>query len=252
MEADFQGYDLFYQFINAYAPFGFRGIDRNNPLVLRLEDMMEQNNQYFFIADLFQAKILFTSKRSMQMIGIKPEELNPYHAIEAAHPDDVYRNTRGWAKLLQMANDLLGFTGGSSLLSVNMKLRNPAGDYREILFQCYLFYKELPYKTVYSLQVHTDISHFKMKKIGYHYYTGNDLMNFRYPDQELLMLGHPFSKREFEIIKLIALGLNSYEIAEKLFISTNTVNTHRRNILLKTSTPQLSDLIYSLKDQGII
>ena len=252
MEADFQGYDLFYQFINAYAPFGFRGIDRNKPLMLRLEEMMEQNNQYFFIADLFQANILFTSQRSMQMLGVKPEELNPYHAIEAAHPDEVYRNTRGWAKLLLMGNELIGTSGGTSLFSVNMKLMDPQGVYKEILFQCYLFYREIPYKTVYSLQVHTDINHFKMSKNCYHYYAGTDLSNFRYPDEKLLMMGHPFSKREFEIIKLVALGLNSKDIAEKLFISTNTVNTHRRNILKKTQKSNLSDLILELKDQGII
>ena len=42
-----------------------------------------------------------------------------------------------------------------------------------------------------------------------------------------------FSKREFEIIKGIAQGLESHEIAEKLFLSVHTVNTHRRNIFLK-------------------
>jgi DNA-binding NarL/FixJ family response regulator len=41
------------------------------------------------------------------------------------------------------------------------------------------------------------------------------------------------SKREKEIIHLITQGLTSHEIAEKLFLSTYTVDTHRRNILRK-------------------
>jgi len=41
------------------------------------------------------------------------------------------------------------------------------------------------------------------------------------------------SKREKEIIHLITQGLTSQEIAEKLFLSTYTVDTHRRNILRK-------------------
>ena len=41
------------------------------------------------------------------------------------------------------------------------------------------------------------------------------------------------SKREKEIIHLITQGFTSHEIAEKLFLSTYTVDTHRRNILRK-------------------
>lgn len=41
------------------------------------------------------------------------------------------------------------------------------------------------------------------------------------------------SKREKEIIQLIRQGLTSHEIANQLFLSTYTVDTHRRNILRK-------------------
>ncbi|MEO5967719.1 MAG: LuxR C-terminal-related transcriptional regulator [Ferruginibacter sp.] len=41
------------------------------------------------------------------------------------------------------------------------------------------------------------------------------------------------SLREIEVIKLIRLGLLSKEIADKLFISVRTVETHRANILKK-------------------
>lgn len=41
------------------------------------------------------------------------------------------------------------------------------------------------------------------------------------------------TKRELEIIKLISQELSSNEIAEKLFISVGTVETHRHNIMRK-------------------
>lgn len=252
MKDNFQSYNLFYQFINTYSPFGFRGIDRNSSLMEELEEMMEQNNQYFFVADLFQARILFTSERSMNIIGVDPNELNPYHAIEAAHPDEVHRNTKGWSKLIQIGNELLAAKSGSSLLSVNMKLRNPKGVYRETLFQCYLFYSRLPYQTVYVLQIHTDIDSTIKRKHGYHYYSGNDLSNFRFPDERLLLMGNPYSTRELEVIKLIYQGLSSEQIAEKIFISTNTVNTHRRNILHKAGKSHITDLILELKENGML
>jgi DNA-binding CsgD family transcriptional regulator len=75
---------------------------------------------------------------------------------------------------------------------------------------------------------------------------------FRYPDDELLKSGLPFSQREFEIIQLVGQSLSSEQIAEKLFLSTHTVNTHRRNILKKTGKTNISDLIYTLKEEGLM
>jgi len=50
-------------------------------------------------------------------------------------------------------------------------------------------------------------------------------------------------EREKEILKYVIKGLTSKEIAETLFISKATVDTHRKNILEKTDTSKLSDLI---------
>jgi DNA-binding NarL/FixJ family response regulator len=43
----------------------------------------------------------------------------------------------------------------------------------------------------------------------------------------------PLTRREMEILKLICDGYSSKDISEKLFISINTVETHRKKILLK-------------------
>ncbi len=43
----------------------------------------------------------------------------------------------------------------------------------------------------------------------------------------------PLTKREIEVMKLICEGFSSKIISEKLFISINTVETHRKKILMK-------------------
>lgn len=49
--------------------------------------------------------------------------------------------------------------------------------------------------------------------------------------------------REKEILELILNGLTSQEVSDKLFISLNTVNTHRRNILKKTNSESIFNLL---------
>jgi two-component system response regulator NreC len=51
------------------------------------------------------------------------------------------------------------------------------------------------------------------------------------------------SKREKEILKLIGEGKTSLEIADVLFISKNTVDTHRKNILHKLGIHGKSELL---------
>lgn len=60
------------------------------------------------------------------------------------------------------------------------------------------------------------------------------------------------NKREFEVIRAIAEGLNSKAIAEKLFISRHTVDTYRRTILEKTACKNSAELIrYATKNNLI-
>lgn len=60
------------------------------------------------------------------------------------------------------------------------------------------------------------------------------------------------SGRESEVINLLAEGYNSNEIAEKLFISKNTVDTHRKNLLNKTGSKNVAELIGWAAKRGVI
>jgi DNA-binding NarL/FixJ family response regulator len=57
------------------------------------------------------------------------------------------------------------------------------------------------------------------------------------------------TKRELEVLSLVAKGLSNQEIADKLFISKRTVDGHKANLILKTGSKNVVDLlIYSLKN----
>ncbi len=60
------------------------------------------------------------------------------------------------------------------------------------------------------------------------------------------------STREREILELIAAEYSTIDIANKLFISERTVETHRRNILTKTKTKTVVGLVRYAIANGII
>jgi DNA-binding CsgD family transcriptional regulator len=249
---DNQDYSLFLKFLDAFLPVGYEGIDRNEPLLQQLEILMEDNNQFFYIADIIRLKVIFTSRRSTQMIGIEPEEVTPYHFMESAHPDDIQRLNRGRSKIINLAQNLFIAEKGYMLMSTNYRFRNPSGGYSNILVQGYLFFTLVPYKTVFFFKLHTNIDWYKKINNCIHYYIGNEMSYFRYPDEELMKTGKLFTNREFEIIRLIEAGLSSEQIAEKLFLSLFTINTHRANILEKAGKAHISDVIYEFKEKGLL
>jgi len=60
------------------------------------------------------------------------------------------------------------------------------------------------------------------------------------PDSKALSI---LSKREIEVLKLVAQEHSSSQIAEKLFVSVSTVDSHRKNIMLKLGVDNIVGLI---------
>jgi DNA-binding NarL/FixJ family response regulator len=67
------------------------------------------------------------------------------------------------------------------------------------------------------------------------------------PDNDI-----PLSQREIEVLKLIAQESTNSEIAEKLFISIRTVDTHRRNILEKLQVKNTAGLVKYAIEKALI
>ena len=59
------------------------------------------------------------------------------------------------------------------------------------------------------------------------------------------------TKREKEVIKLIAHGKTSQEIADNLHISIYTANNHRKNILKKLKLKNIAELSHFATESGL-
>jgi len=62
----------------------------------------------------------------------------------------------------------------------------------------------------------------------------------------------PISPREIEVLKLIAQEFSNSEIAEKLYISIRTVDTHRRNLLEKLGAKNTAGLVKFAIQKGLV
>jgi DNA-binding CsgD family transcriptional regulator len=68
--------------------------------------------------------------------------------------------------------------------------------------------------------------------------------------QEIAKLG--LSKRELDVLHLMAAGLSNEEIAGRLFISLNTVKTHTSGIFLKLDVKRRTQAVDKAKRLNII
>ncbi len=245
-------YIIFQQFIDKYIDQGFLNINRDDPFMVDMESTLRARKQFFYIGDLIHIRILFTSNMCEDMIGIYPETLDPGNLYKATHPSDLHRMNLSRLRLFKTGTDLLEQKNGPVFYSIPFYLIGKDGKPLHILFQGYIFYSKIPHETVFVLFVHTDISDLQIPKHLYHHYIGNDASVFRVPDESLLDNGYTFSEREFEILQLLALGMCSDKIAEKLFLSTHTVNTHRRNLLKKSNKSFTHELVIELMEKGIL
>lgn len=64
--------------------------------------------------------------------------------------------------------------------------------------------------------------------------------------------GLNISEREMEIIRLIAEGYSNKEVADKLFLSTHTVTTHRKNIMNKLGLNNTAGLVLFAVRENLI
>jgi two-component system, NarL family, response regulator LiaR len=74
--------------------------------------------------------------------------------------------------------------------------------------------------------------------------------NFERNEKALEELG--ISKRELEVLELIAQGLSNNEIAERLFVSLNTIKTHSSKLFEKLEVNRRAQAVEAAKRLGII
>lgn len=80
----------------------------------------------------------------------------------------------------------------------------------------------------------------------------SDILQNKAADVSSSCEGLNISEREMEIIKLVAEGYSNKEVADKLFLSTHTVTTHRKNIMNKLGVNNTAGLVLFAVRENLI
>jgi DNA-binding CsgD family transcriptional regulator len=146
------------------------------------------------------------------------------------------------------------------VFSNNYRVLNPKGEYINILQRSSYIPSVVPGKPSGSIGAAFDITHFKQDVSIIHTIeevkildglpVNNLLYKKVFPVEETQSL--VISKRETEILKWMAKGFSSKQIADNLGLSINTINNHRKNMLYKTSCRSSSELMNYAVKHGLV
>ncbi len=92
-------------------------------------------------------------------------------------------------------------------------------------------------------------------------YTGKLLAVFEAQEQKSEDKSHvppaqplvePLSRRELEVLRLVARGLSNHEICERLFLALNTVKGHNRKIFDKLQVRRRTEAVARARELGLL
>ncbi|MDX6184080.1 helix-turn-helix transcriptional regulator [Flavobacterium sp. Fl-77] len=210
---------------------------------------------YYYIVDFFDMSLSHVSPSIREFHDFDSDNVSFNDILGTIHPDDIEFVTAAEAAV---ANFFYNNIGREQLLkykiSYNLRGKLKNGEYVLCNHQALILTMDDKGGYGKSLNIHTRIDHlathnnYQFSLIGLdgepsymNLNTNSDIKNTA-----------EFSKREIDIIKNIADGLSSIEIAEKLFISDLTVKKHRKNILSKSACKNTAQLVKTCILQGVI
>jgi DNA-binding CsgD family transcriptional regulator len=233
----------------------YKILDYHIPLLHRLDVV---DTSIISIFDLYKKKHIYLSKQFETVFGQDlekaSEEVSSRYADSFVHPDDFVEMLRAGNFYMRLMLSLPKGTGKHYKVVRDYRMMHKSGNYVRVIEQLANLETDRsgnPWLGLCILDLSPDSNidaPFASRAINME--TG-ELFHFP-PIKDDANDKPSLTRREKEILGLIARGLISKEIADKLFISVNTVNTHRQRILEKLDAGNSMEAIKYASDLGLI
>ena len=212
------------------------------------------SNQFFHIIQFPAFKTTYMSPNVTDVLGYPSDHITLKKLFGLIHPEDYPVALLATKKMCEFAIDnYRDMEPFKSVMSMDFRIMHKDGHYIRLFNQNCLYKKDAGDKEFKTLALNTDISHIKSNvNMKFRYTNNGDGVSCNFPDKELSDFSTLFTRRERQIIALLAAGKNSTEIADILNISRHTVDTHRRKMLSKSHLCNTTELVaYSISNNLI-
>jgi len=213
---------------------------------------------YYYVVDFFDFQIKHINPNIKDILGLEPETTSFQDIINRIHPNDMEFVAKAEETILKYIYENIG---GHNILKYKIsycfRFKTADGTYQLFQHQAIVLSVDKKGSFGKSLNIHTNINHITelnsqkvtlMGIMGENSFIQFDLTPTIPPVTSLSI----FTKREKQIIRLMAEGLKNKEISEKLNISLNTVKNHRKTIMVKASVNNSVELIAKCIAEGLI
>tara|TARA_B100000795_G_scaffold214437_1_gene168164 strand:+ start:332 stop:1102 length:771 start_codon:yes stop_codon:yes gene_type:complete len=237
-----------------FSSYGHKSLDVHIKKIIELDAFLPYNSTFFCLTNTQNLSFEYISKNMFPCLGLDSQEIKEKgmrYFWSRIHPDDV----EPWLSALNMLmsftiNEILEEDRKQMSYTWNYRFKNSKDEYINIIQNTTPLDFDKEYKPIIGL-AHYTILDSKIKMdicASAKFLNKNNEYETKYFNnfsQKLLTDG--ISNRERDIVRLLILNNTSKEIAAKLFISPNTVDTHRRNIIKKLNISSTGELITLLK-----
>ena len=213
---------------------------------------------FYFIYHYQQGRYVYVEKQVQAILQYPASALMSNSAdffLSRMHPEDVPQHAQVMQRWHSFYFSLPLPDRHYYSTSFDYRLRKKNGIYVRLLQQLVRMEYDAQGNVLYSLEKCTNISHWQKNSDMVLSVIGPPSRKhlIYYPDRSLPDASRlRFTRTETRIIKLLAQGFSSQEIAQQLTISLNTVNTHRRNMHRKAGVKSATLLVKIAKDQGLL
>ncbi|WEK37525.1 MAG: LuxR C-terminal-related transcriptional regulator [Candidatus Pseudobacter hemicellulosilyticus] len=221
----------------------------------KLLNIFHVGDYYYYIINLARVEFEFISDSVLQVMRCSSkEQFTVEYIYNNIHPDDKPRFVAHEQQVTAFFNALPMEKVMKYKVSYDYRLLTMDGDYKWILMQTTTIQTDMNGAVIRVLGVQTDITHLKQdnKPSGLSFIGLEGEPSFyNVPiNQAPVASASRFTRREQEVLKLMAAGNSTKKIAALLFLSVHTVNTHRKKILAKSGCQTLAELISKTLSEG--
>lgn len=204
--------------------------------------VIEKIDSYYFIYDCHINQISFINIAFETITGYDAKTFTIEHLIEMIHPEDQPYFFSCEEKGLQFTNTLSFNEHFQYLMGYSYRIQGHDAKYKWIRQECQALEVNDQGHLTKTLVIHRLLSEEYFERPINDYRIFDKSRNI-YLDAENC---YNLTKRELQILKLIQAGISSSDIANQLFTSKYTIDTHRKNILKKTNSSNFMELIQKL------